>query len=109
MKSAPCSMPRPRARLSSRAKAIWREMLPQIPGGYHPLFRSILERFCFAVDFKERIEAALRTDLPSVRRKGLNSTLEMFQEQIQSMADDLGFTPRSRLEILRNLRRAKRL
>ena len=97
----------PRDILDEKGKRLY-DTLAQLIPGFHPVLdQTILTLY---VD-QLRVRYELRTQLGQApgeqERRVLNEMLQEREQNLRVLAEKLGLTPRSHLEILRNMRRRR--
>jgi hypothetical protein len=84
------------------------EVIGLIPGGYEPIFARALEGYCVKVAFRDRIARDLeRPNISTGERRILRRLLKEENRLVFEVAEMMGLTPRSRLQILRKIKRAQ--
>lgn len=90
--------------LSDRGKEIWRNTLDQIPGLILPLHAWLVERFCDALDFFERLERDYAACRDADERSVLKGIVDERRLAVMALAEELGLTPASHRAITENLK-----
>jgi phage terminase small subunit len=100
--------PRPPARLSPRAKEIWRQTIGLVPGEWQPIYRFQFELYCRARATLERLEAeVVRLQSEGVRVEGAEASISETRDIVREIAEAYGLSPASRAAIL-GIRRRRR-